>query len=826
MQRTLIVFAVGCAAAAVLAGTGSGATLSQALGQAAQPADSCNVELRSGVKCLHVSVPLDWSGAVPGKVSLRVDEYVAPKPRGVMFLLAGGPGQASSELFYLGRDGFWQRTFPGYTLVSFDPRGTGGSDALKCRPANASTSGYALIFAACARQLGEARDYYRTVDNAMDIDGVRKALGFRQIGIYGASYGTDLALTYARMFPGQTKRLLLDSVAEPYNDLSLVARVTKAIPQTLRTFCARACVGATRDYARDAVSLANSLAVTPLRGRVPRVGGGRRLVKLTAIDFLDLIVESDLNPGVAAELPAAVEAERGGDPTALLRLQLFVSPAGASESVDPVHTATVCDDGPFPWQPDTPLAARPALLESALASVPPGAYGELGSWASAIGGAPACVDWPRSSLPAPTIPAAYPDIPVLAIAGDLDLRAPTFEAREVVAHFPRGHLLTVSNTGHAPLADSESPCLTDAVRRWLGGGHVPGSCGARLTLAPIAAFPRGQATGAAATLSRVLATLREAEATWDMTGTDESSAGLGAGKLTTTEGGFDLYDYRTAPGVSLSGEIATNTSGQPWSFGGVVRVGGPGGKVGSLALNADGLTGNLDGRLVVAGRLEGALPTFTPRPGHWSDWTPPLGSSAAVTNAIAAHVGSTYHLDDTGKKLVTVTTAAAGSRHGPFRHPLSVISTRLGFDSGGGYSFAETSTTWTYNLCGSDPGCSLPGAPTLNRGRVISREALELALYTFKYEPAITSVAIFAPPVAHELDNRSVFYIQRSQLAHALSVPLVRTLPLSTPPLPAAEDTTERPTIARLASRHLFLEYTRQIHDGSYELVLTSAELG
>ena len=810
-----------CAAAALLAGAVSGATL----GQAQTRASSCNGDSRSGVVCRQIPVPLDWSGAVPGKVSLHVEEYVAPKPRGVMFLLAGGPGQASSEYFYLGRDGYWQRTFPGYTLVSFDPRGTGGSDPLKCRPVHPTSTGWALIFAACAHQLGAARNYYRTVDNAMDIDGVRKALGFRQIGIYGASYGTDLAVTYARMFPGETKRLLLDSVAAPYNDLPLVARIAKAIPQTLRAFCARACEGTTKNYPHDAVLLANSLAVKPLRGRVLQGDGGHRAVELSAVDFLNLVVESDLNPGVAAELPAAVEAARGGDPTPLLRLQLFVDPAARSESVNPIHTATVCDDGPFPWQPDTPLAERPALLESALASVPAGAYGSLGSWASAIGGAPACLDWPVSSLPAPTIPAAYPNIPVLAIAGDLDLRAPTFEARAELRHFPRGHLLTVPNTGHAPLADFESPCLTDAVKRWLSGYRVPDSCAARLMLAPIGAFPHGPSTGTGRTLSRVVATIREAEATWDMTGRGESSAGPDAGRLTPTDGGFDLDGYRVAAGISLSGEIATNTFGRPWGFGGVVRVNGPGGTVGSLALNTNGLTGNLDGRLVVAGRLAGMLPTAVPRPAHWTAWLPRTGSKAAVTDAIAAHLSSTYLLDRTGKRLLDISGAATDSRQGHVKHPLSVISVRLGFDSDHGFDFAETSTTWTYTLCGDGPRCSIPGRPSLTRGRLVAREALELALYTFKFEPGITSVVIFAPPASHRFGTDSAFYLQRSQLARALSVPLARTLPLATPPLPTAQDAIERSAIDRLADRHLYYEYTREIHDGSSELVLSPTSL-
>ncbi len=188
-----------------------------------------------------------------------------------------------------------------------------------------------------------------------------------------------------------------------------------------------------------------------------------------------------------------------------------------------------------------------------------------------------------------------------------------------------------------------------------------------------------------------------------------------------------------------------------------------------------------------------------------------------MTNAIAAHLAGTYVLDGTGKKLVAITGAAAGR----LKRPLSVISVRRSFDSGGGYDFAETSTTWTYTLCGSGTRCSLPGSPSLTRGRLVAREALELALYTFKFEPGVTSVAIFAPPVANDLTSRSVFYLQRSRLAHALSVPLARTLPLATPPLPTAEDAAEHSTIDRLADRYLYYAYTRQIHDGSSELVLS-----
>src|SRR5207248_2812155 len=86
----------------------------------------------SGVRCATVTAPLDYSGAMPGSVPLAVEELPARgHGRGVMFMVAGGPGQASGKVFDLARDGeLWRFLFPGYTLVAYDDRGTGGSGPL------------------------------------------------------------------------------------------------------------------------------------------------------------------------------------------------------------------------------------------------------------------------------------------------------------------------------------------------------------------------------------------------------------------------------------------------------------------------------------------------------------------------------------------------------------------------------------------------------------------------------------------------------------------------------------------------------------------------
>ena len=68
----------------------------------------------------------------------------------------------------------------------------------------------------------------------------RQALGAERIALWGTSYGTKVALSYARRYPDRVERLVLDSVApldgpDPYYRDS-----TAAVPRVLRSLCGRA----------------------------------------------------------------------------------------------------------------------------------------------------------------------------------------------------------------------------------------------------------------------------------------------------------------------------------------------------------------------------------------------------------------------------------------------------------------------------------------------------------------------------------------------------------------------------------------------------------
>ena len=184
-------------------------------------------------ECARVRVPLDRSGAVKGSVSLRMARFEEPSRRPTLLYLSGGPGGAGVrefgdvmfELGGLGRD---------YQLVSYDQRGTGGSGLLRCRALERDPRLRSPAAGeACARRLGARRAFYGTRESVEDVEALRQALGVEKLTLFGISYGTKLALAYARAHPDRVERLALDSVLDPDDADVFGLEPYRAMPATL-----------------------------------------------------------------------------------------------------------------------------------------------------------------------------------------------------------------------------------------------------------------------------------------------------------------------------------------------------------------------------------------------------------------------------------------------------------------------------------------------------------------------------------------------------------------------------------------------------------------
>ena len=582
---------------------------------------------KPNVQCGTVDVPLDRTGMIAGRVSLYAENLPASgRPRGVMFLIAGGPGQASTRAFDLAESGdYYQALFPGYTLVAFDPRGTGRSGVLSCRglqtTADADPDTFARLAAECATQIGPARVAYATRDHAEDIEAVRQALGLDRIALWGTSYGTKLAVAYALAHPERVERLLLDSVVLPESDDTFDTDTLRAIPGALGSICAGSlCRGVTANLGADVARLANRLAASPIRGPVVQTNGRGVVERVDGLRLLSIVVDADLSPGIAAELPAAVAAALRGRNQPLLRLAQLDEATFAIPDTElsfGLLAATNCADGRFPWSPTTPIAQRQAIFDAAVAALPAGATGAFGPWSAHFGTASLCRLWPVPSGGTPLGPGPLPDVPVLAVTGDLDMRTPAAAAIQIASRFRQGRVVVVPGVGHSVLGADLSGCSQREVQYWLGGLLTQAAC-PRVSpwTRPLVRFPGSVASQRpiggnrglpGRTLAAVADTLREAHAASLLvvaSGDPRPVPGLAGGRLSAarTGLGYTLARYRDVPGVELSGQltIVVPRTVVPFGLSGRIAVTGRGVAAGSLRLANGVLSGTLGGRRVSA----------------------------------------------------------------------------------------------------------------------------------------------------------------------------------------------------------------------------------
>lgn len=455
------------------------------------PSAQAQLSLKSckHLQCGRISVPLDRSGATPGSISLYVERQRAKRrpATGTTLLLAGGPGQPSTLAYNNGSKdpyGEFRDLTPRNDIVVFDGRGTGKSGLLRCpqlERANLVDAGAAA--AACAQTLGPKRGFYRTSDSVDDIEAIRAALGVDKLTLVGVSYGTFLAQAYAARYPTRVERVLLDSVLDVSGWDPFYLDIFGAVPRVLEKVCRSVCAGFTRDEVGDLARLVSRLRRGTLHGAVTLADGRRRRTTLTRQELFFTLVSGDLDELLRAAFPAAVTSALQGDLDPIMRLKRqAVQSEGAGsprEFSSALYAATTCEEIPFPWQRFSDPATRFGAIAAAVAQIP---EEDLYPFDRATDEGNdfirMCRRWPEASpAPASAPPAgALPDVPVLMLAGQMDLRTPVETARSAAADWPDAQVLTIPDTGHSVLTADYSGCAIRAARRFFRSQTVASRC--------------------------------------------------------------------------------------------------------------------------------------------------------------------------------------------------------------------------------------------------------------------------------------------------------------------------------------------------------------
>ncbi|GAA3075066.1 alpha/beta hydrolase [Streptosporangium carneum] len=188
-------------------------------------------EENRAAECGTLRVPIDWARPDGATFGLAVARHRATEPArriGVLVVNPGGPGagfvQAEAKTY------FSEEILARFDIVGFDPRGSGGSAAVRCSadivrreplPAPRDQADFdrlvaynAELAADCRRRTGPLADHLDTVSVARDLDALRAALGERTLSYHGVSAGTLLGQQYAELFGRNIRAMSLDSTVD------------------------------------------------------------------------------------------------------------------------------------------------------------------------------------------------------------------------------------------------------------------------------------------------------------------------------------------------------------------------------------------------------------------------------------------------------------------------------------------------------------------------------------------------------------------------------------------------------------------------------------
>lgn len=213
----------------------------------------------------------------------------------------------------------------------------------------------------------------------------------------------------------------------------------------------------------------------------------------------------------------------------------------------------------------------------------------------------------------------------------------------------------------------------------------------------------------------------------------------------------------------------------------------------------------------------------------WSAWKP-QETGVKRLDEIASYVSHQYALPSGRTPLAAVYSTPPVVQTQGQAVPVRAIGVTPGLpgESSADADFYDATRSWAYIICGLGEKCAISeGRPSTSRFALLRREALELALYTFKYESAVDTVVAYMPPATVTTtgaQGNTVIFLRRRDIKPVLDAPLAQTL---SPPRgnlrPGQMTSHDLSTVRALTGTRLFAFKFGALQDGSPILVLQPA---
>ncbi len=447
----------------------------------------------SGLTCASVTTPIDWAHPSAGTLKLAVIRHATTSPSRVGSLLVnpGGPGGSGYDFVAQSLSYFADKTLlDNYDIVGWDPRGVGKSSPITCLDGPAmDTFLYAVspypegsdawlqsrvpieksYAAACAKNSGPLLGHIDAESNARDMDLMRALLGDTKLNYLGFSYGTFFGAHYARLFPKNVGRMVLDgpvdpSITEPVDFTTQMGGFESAFRAYL-TACLSGSSCPFSGTLDDALAQARTLiAAVGTEGLTIADGRTLDLSSLgTAISYP--LYSQDSWP----DLSTMFAQLKKGDASAAFQFADGYNGRnndGTYSEENNVYTAALCLDGVFPDS----LAGTRATMDSIAQAAP--TIGAIFSYSDWVQVSIACQNWPYKSVLHPEKIAAKGAAPIMVVGTTNDPATPYTGAQSLASQLDSGFLVTRTGEGHTAYG-SGNACIDSTVDAYLVRGTIP-----------------------------------------------------------------------------------------------------------------------------------------------------------------------------------------------------------------------------------------------------------------------------------------------------------------------------------------------------------------
>ncbi len=466
LSAIVVIFA---ASSALLLHTGSSQTPGRPVTDSFRYA-ACPFEPGAGiiegkeVRCGYLTVLEDRSHPGGSTIQLAVAIFKALHSNSSsdpVIFLQGGPGggildDLGSKITSQNLDTMTM----GHDLILLDQRGTGYSRPLLDCPEfttsqliaeyeNASpdqADPYVKAAEACRARLtnsGVNLQAYTTIANATDVHDLIHALGYKQVNLYGVSYGTRLALTVMRLFPADIRSVVLDSaVPTQINLFNTASSVTQHAFDVLFHGCAASLL-CNFTYPRlDSLfyQLVTDLNNNPVTFRDPLHGS----VQLDGNTLASLIYQAMYVTELIPMLPAAIVQISKGDYTFLTRFADYLTDQGIS---DGMYYSVECGE-------DMAFTTLQNLDTSVDVLRPEIRYAILASLQSAFA---VCQVWGQQAVPAVQKQPVTSSIPTLILSGEYDPITPSSNGQLLEKTLSKSLFFLFPATGHGVFDTNDCP---------------------------------------------------------------------------------------------------------------------------------------------------------------------------------------------------------------------------------------------------------------------------------------------------------------------------------------------------------------------------------